>query len=213
MASKTVRWVLGIALLVPVASMGWQGVKSDRKQTTAFAQQALAADFTLPSTTGGTITLSDFRGKSKVLLYFMEGVGCDPCFQQSRDIQNEYDKFKAMDMELLTITVDPLDALRKIAGEFGITLPILADEDLKVSSIYDALKDSMHPGSRPGHTFVLVDKNGNIVWRKAYFMPSGSTKMVMGGKIVDMDMEMGKPGSVMHVPVKKLMADLKKGKK
>lgn len=112
-----------VFILVPVASMGWQGVKSDRKQTTTVVQQVLAADFTLPSTTGGTITLSDFRGKSNVLLYFMEGVGCDPCFQQSRDIQNEYDKFKAMDMQ------------------------------------------------------------------------------------------MGKPGSVMHVPVKKLMADLKKGKK
>lgn len=209
MAIKTVRWVLGIALLVPVASMGWQGVKSDRKQTTTVARQALAPDFTLPSTTGGTITLSDFRGKSNVLLYFMEGVGCDPCFQQSRDIQNEYDKFKAMDMELLTITVDPLDGLRKIARKLGITLPILADEDLKVSTMYDALKDSMHPGSRPGHTFVLVDKKGNVVWRKDYFIPDGSTKMVMDGVI----MAMGKPGSVMHVPVEKLLADLKKGKK
>jgi peroxiredoxin len=29
-----------------------------------------APDFTLPATTGGTVTLSDFRGKSNVILAF-----------------------------------------------------------------------------------------------------------------------------------------------
>lgn len=172
-----------------------------------------APDFTLPSTVGGQISLSDYKGKKNVLLYFMEGVMCDPCWQQTADIQKQYGKFQALDMELLTITVDPMNALTKNAQRFGITLPILGDEDLKVSTAYDVLKDSMHPGERPGHTFVLVDKSGNIVWKKAYFKASGSTKMTMNmnGRTMTMDMgmDMGTPDSVMYVPVDRLLEDLK----
>jgi len=137
---------------------------------------------------------------------------CDPCWKQIVDIEKEYDKLQTKDIELLTITVDPLNAITKNAKRFGITLPVLADEDLKVSTAYDVLKNSMHPGSRPGHTFVLVDKGGNVVWKKEYYIASGSTKMTMNmnGKpmTMDMGMDMGTPDSVMYVPVAKLLSDM-----
>ena len=150
--------------------------------------------------------------KKNVLLYFQEGVMCDPCWKQIVDIEKEYDKLQTKDIELLTITVDPLNAITKNAKRFGITLPVLADEDLKVSTAYDVLKNSMHPGSRPGHTFVLVDKGGNVVWKKEYYIASGSTKMTMNmnGKpmTMDMGMDMGTPDSVMYVPVAKLLSGM-----
>ena len=31
----------------------------------------------------------------------------------------------------------------------------------------------MHPGMTPGHTFILVGKDGNVLWREDY----GSTTM------------------------------------
>jgi hypothetical protein len=137
---------------------------------------------------------------------------CDPCWKQTLDIQKEYDKFETKDIELLTITVDPLNAITKNAKKFGITLPVLADEDLKVSTAYDALKNSMHPDSRPGHTFFLVGKDGKILWKKEYYIASRSTKMtmMMNGRpmTMDMGMDMGTPDSVMHVPVIKLLADM-----
>lgn len=37
-----------------------------------------ASDFTLPSTAGDEVALSNFRGEN-VLLYFHEGLGCQPC--------------------------------------------------------------------------------------------------------------------------------------
>lgn len=187
---------------------------SQESRTASLSAQvgAKAVDFTLPSSTGQKISLSDYRGKN-VLLYFQEGVMCDPCWKQTFDIQNEYDKFQSMGIELLTITVDPLNAVIKNAKRFGITLPVLTDEDLKVSKTYDVLKNSMHPGERPGHTFILLDKEGDIIWKKEYFLASGSTIMTMdmGGKpmTMDMGMDMGTPDSVMYVPVYKLLEDLK----
>lgn len=42
----------------------------------------VAPDFTLPAHGGGTLTLSDFRGKRDVLLVFYRGTG-DPTAQRS----------------------------------------------------------------------------------------------------------------------------------
>jgi len=35
---------------------------------------------------------------------------CSPCWDQLGDIQKNYDKFKSLDIEVLTISVDPLNA-------------------------------------------------------------------------------------------------------
>lgn len=155
--------------------------------------------FTLPSTTGSTISLSDYSGKKNVLLYFQEGIMCAPCWEQIEDIQKEYDKFKPLDIELVTVTVDPLNALTKETEERGITLPVLEDGDLSVSKAYDVLDYSMHPGSRPGHSFVLVGKDGDIVWRKDYY-PAGVN---VGG----MNMN---TGGKMYVPVDELLREIYK---
>ncbi len=211
---KLIRPLITIGVFMAVfAFISWWGNGTvNNKEAVLFpttSEKGLAPDFTLQSTTGGTITLSDFRGKKNVLLYFQEGIMCDPCWTQIVDIEKVYDKFEAMDMELVTIAVDPLNAMKKNAKRFGITLPILEDADLKVSTAYDVLTDSMHPGSRPGHTFVLVNKDGNIVWKKPYFEASGSTKMTMMGMEMEMGMDMGKPGAnFMYVPVDKLLADI-----
>lgn len=219
--------VVSIIILIPLAllihhfssknsSIGSTGSSVQNSLDEMASAGSKAPDFSLPSTTGGKIALSDYYGKKNVLLYFQEGVMCDPCWKQIVDIEKEYGKFTSKDIELVSITVDPLNALVKNSKRFGITTPILADEDLKVSTAYDVLKEAMHPGSRPGHTFFLIDKKGNIVWKKAYFLASGSTVMTMdmGGRkmTMDMGMDMGTPDSVMYLPVDKLLSDMGNGK-
>ncbi|MGI0044883.1 MAG: peroxiredoxin family protein, partial [Nitrososphaeraceae archaeon] len=142
---------------------------------------------------------SDFIGKNNVLLYFQEGIMCAPCWKQIEDIQKEYDKFKSLDIEILIIAVDPLNALMKESNNRGITLPVLDDADLAVSKAYDVLDYSMHPGSRPGHSFILVGKDGSIVWREDYY-PAGQ---IMGG----MNMN---TGGRMYVPVAELLKEIGK---
>ena len=68
-------------------------------------------------------------------------------------------------MELVTIMVDPMYELEAEARRLGITSIVAADEDKSVSNAYNALEFSMHPGVKPGHTFVLVNKAGQIIWR------------------------------------------------
>lgn len=140
-----------------------------------------APDFALQSTAGDMVSLSGFRGKN-VLLFFSEGLGCDPCWQQLRDMQNEISEFQALDTEILTIVVNPPGPSAVEARKWGISLPVLIDSGLSVSKSYDALKYSMHPGQVPGHSFVFIDKGGVVKWRWDW---GGGSMYVPVGEIIN----------------------------
>lgn len=65
--------------------------------------------------------------------------------------------------------VDPLPELKAESEDRGLTSTIASDEDKSVSEMYEAMDASMHPGVKPGHTFVLVLKSGMISWRSDWF--------------------------------------------
>jgi len=81
------------------------------------------------------------------------------------DLEEDWDRFAALDVELVSIMVDPLPDLKAEAQARGIKSLVATDEDMRVSKTYGALEASMHPGMKPGHTFILVDKAGQMVWR------------------------------------------------
>ncbi len=112
-----------------------------------------------------------------------------------------YSKFKSLNIEVLTVTVDPLNALIKESNKRGITLPVLDDgeDNLGVSKAYNTLDYSMHPGSRPGHSFVLIGKDGNIIWKKDYY-PKG---LFIGGMNMNID-------GRMYVPVNEILQEIYK---
>ena len=68
-------------------------------------------------------------------------------------------------MQLVSIMVDPVQALAMEVEDREITTVVAVDRDKTVSTSYDAMEASMHPGVKPGHTFVLVDKTGQMIWR------------------------------------------------
>jgi peroxiredoxin len=151
---------------------------------------ALAPDFTLPSTTGGTVRLSDLKGKN-VLLYFQEGIGCEGCWTQLKDIQSDMGRFQQLGIsDVITITTNPLDALKQKVADETITLPVLSDESFAASRAYNATMYGMMAGSADGHTFILVGPDGRIRWRADYGGP---------------------PEYTMYVPISSLIADIKAG--
>ena len=81
------------------------------------------------------------------------------------DLEADWGRFSEMDVELVSIMVDPLSQLAREAKDRSITGIVASDPDKKVSESYEAMQASMHPGVKPGHTFVLVNKRGKIIWR------------------------------------------------
>ena len=190
-----VAGVVVLAIVFFVNNGGTSSAKSGQPGQYRFdvaspATGALAPDFSLPSIAGGTVRLSDYRGKS-VLLYFQEGIGCEGCWTQMKDIQSAMGDFKGLGIDtMLTITTTPLDALKQKVADEGIALPVLSDESFAVSRAYNATAYGMMAGSADGHTFILVGPDGRIRWRADYGGP---------------------PDYTMYIPVSNLIADITAG--
>jgi peroxiredoxin Q/BCP len=152
---------------------------------------AVAPEFQLKSTAGGDFDLSSYAGKDPVLLYFQEGLTCQPCWDQIVALQKDMPAFRALGIDtIVSITNDPYAQLKQKADDEALSIPILADENGSVSNAYGTLRYGMMMGMNPGHTFILVGKNGRIVWRADYGGP---------------------PKYTMYLPPQTLLQDLKSG--
>ncbi|MQA13487.1 MAG: redoxin domain-containing protein [Pseudonocardiaceae bacterium] len=147
----------------------------------------VAPPFTLPSSTGGQISLSDYRGQS-VLLYFHGGLMCQPCLDQITDLeQNQAALREAGIDKVLSISHDPIDLLAQKAADMGLSTPLLSDPNLAVSRTYTTTQYGMMGGSANGHSFILVGPDGTITWRADYG---------------------GAPDYTMYLPTEGMLADL-----
>ncbi len=124
-----------------------------------------APDFSLQSIEGTTVKLSDYQGKV-VVLFFNEGAMCYPaCWDQIAALAGDK-RFNKEDVVAFAVVVDQRGTWEEIARKVPqlSKAQILFDTTRSVSSTYDVLSlpSSMHKGSNPGHTYVVIDKNGII---------------------------------------------------
>ena len=124
-----------------------------------------APDFELELIDGTTVKLNDYLGKN-VVLFFNEGSMCYPaCWSQMAELGND-SRFDTESIVAFSIVTDPksqwLDIVSKSTNL--AKSKILFDTARSVSKAYDVLNlnSSMHPGSLPGHTYFIIDKEGII---------------------------------------------------
>ena len=171
-------------VIIGIAGLVWWSKSSDDRELSASSgvestvnpeakekisfKQAIgkkAPDFELEIIDGKTIKLSDYLGKN-VVLFFNEGSMCYPaCWSQMAELGND-SRFETENIVAFSIVTDPrsqwLDIVSKSAN-LGKS-KILFDTSRSVSKAYDVLylNSSMHPGSLPGHTYFIIDKEGTI---------------------------------------------------
>jgi peroxiredoxin len=150
------------AIVVVVVSLVAFGLWSARPTSSTAAGEA--PGFTLGTTRGTTVSLSDYRGKP-VILYFNEGAGCGACTQQMAGIEKN-PGFAQAGITVLPIVMNTRAEIQPDLDTFGVTTPYLLD-DGTVSKAYGTLGKGMHAGL-PGHGFVLVDAAGIQRWQGDY---------------------------------------------
>jgi peroxiredoxin len=90
--------------------------------------------------------------------------------QQIVDLENDIE-FTGLDVELVSIAFDSPEVLSAAGAEYGVgPTPLLTDSDESVSEAYDVLQWAVATGE-PGHTFVLVDRDGKVAWIQDYGAP------------------------------------------
>jgi len=152
-------WVVA---LVAIAGLVTAALLSSRPVVSS--EVSTAPPFTLPTSDGRTVSLSDFLG-TPVILYFNEGAGCDACLLQMAEIEKE-PGFADAGIAVVPIVMNTADQINADRERLGVSAAFLLD-DGTVSAAYGTLGTGMHEGL-PGHGFVLVDAKGMQRWYGNY---------------------------------------------
>ena len=87
-----------------------------------------APDFELPAVGGGTVRLSDFRGKSNVILSFVPAAWTPVCSDQWPGYNLALEIFRQHDAELIGISEDNIPSQYAWIKEMGgLDFPVLSD--------------------------------------------------------------------------------------
>jgi len=121
-----------------------------------------APEFTLRNQDGEQVSLSDYRGR-KLLLVFYPLDFSSVCSDQLSIYQEVKPQIAEKGVELIGISVDHGFAHKAFQEKLGIDTPLLADFEPKgeVARAYGAYIDRVGHANR---SLVLVDEEGTVAW-------------------------------------------------
>ena len=121
-----------------------------------------APDFTLRDQDGEKVSLSDYRGR-KVMLVFYPGDFSPVCGDQLSIYQEVKPEIAEKGVELVGISVDSSYCHKAFQEKLGIDTTLLSDFNPKgeVASAYGSYLDRFGFANR---TLVLVDEDGKVAW-------------------------------------------------
>lgn len=121
-----------------------------------------APDFSLRDQDGEKVSLSNFRGR-KVLLIFYPLDFSPVCTDQLSIYQEVKPEIEARGVTMVGISVDSGFAHKAFQESLGIDIPLLADFEPKgeVARAYEAYVDKFGHANR---SLVLIDEEGMVEW-------------------------------------------------
>ncbi len=145
------------------------------------AAGTLAPDFTLPTDSGDTLTLSSLRGQWVVLFAYPKDdtSGCTVEACEFRDALPRFDAAKAV---ILGISPDPVKSHAKFKAKYELPYTLLADVDKTALEAYDVWKEkSMYGKKYMGveRTTFVIDPDGRIASVFEKVKPAGHAEAVM----------------------------------
>lgn len=129
-----------------------------------------APDFTAPADNGETLSLKDFKGRTLVL-YFYPKDDTSGCTAQACAFNESLPAFDGIDAVVLGVSRDSLKSHEKFSQKYGLTFPLLSDEDGAICAAYGVwVEKSMYGRKYMGidRTTFLIDGAGKIarIWPK-----------------------------------------------
>ncbi len=128
-----------------------------------------APDFSLPDEKNEKISLSQFKGKSPVVLYFYPKDDTPGCTVEACGFRDGFAKLKKAGAVVLGVSPDSSKSHVKFIEKFSLPFSLIADEAKSLSESYGVwVKKSMYGKEYMGvaRTTFLIGKDGKV--KKVY---------------------------------------------
>ncbi|HIZ49907.1 MAG TPA: peroxiredoxin [Candidatus Pseudomonas excrementavium] len=127
-------------------------------------------DFTVPATSGKTVTLSELAGK-KVVIYFYPKDHTPGCTTQGQDFRDMHEEFLAADTLVFGVSRDSLRTHENFRAKQSFPFELISDPDESLCRLFDVIRKKKLYGKEyegiERSTF-LIDREGVLrrEWRK-----------------------------------------------
>ncbi len=118
-----------------------------------------APDFSLESGSGQKVSLSDFRGKKSVVLYFYPKDETQGCTREACGFRDSYEVFKELGAEVIGVSSESPDSHMRFAEHHHLPFTLLSDPKKELRKLY-GVPSSM--GFLPGRVTYIIDREGRV---------------------------------------------------
>ena len=127
-----------------------------------------APDFSLPSTQGRTVKLSELRG-TPVMLAFFPLAFSSTCTEEFCEMRDDYSAFEGRKVKVLPISVDHTYSLKEYVAKYSLPVEMLSDFRRDVSKLYGVFQEDLAYANR---AYFLIDADGILRWSHVEQNPS-----------------------------------------
>jgi peroxiredoxin Q/BCP len=117
-----------------------------------------APDFSLNSQNNEKVTLSQFRKKKNVVLYFYPKDETPGCTKEACTFRDSYELFKDLGAEVIGVSADTAESHRAFAENHNLPFTLLSDLHNEARKLY-------------GATSTLGLFPGRVTFKSSYFLP------------------------------------------
>lgn len=126
--------------------------------------------FSLPATGDKNISLSDFKGKQNVVIYFYPKDSTPGCTTEGQDFRDNQAAFDAEDTVILGVSRDGIKSHENFKAKQAFTFDLLSDKEEELCQLFDVIKlKKMYGKESLGieRSTFIIDKDGVLrkEWR------------------------------------------------
>ena len=150
---------LTIAVLVGLAFAFTFGIQT---KDSALAVGDKVPEFSLLDQNGEEFKVTDFVGKSPMVIYFYPKDDTPGCTKEACSFRDSYEEFTDRDVKVIGISSDGVESHRNFAKKYNLPFTLLADTENEVRRLFGVKSNLM--GLIPGRVTYVIDGSGHVIY-------------------------------------------------
>ena len=146
-----------------------------RRIETVSLERSQAPDFTLESTSGETVTLSETLSDGPTVVLINRGHWCSFCAEQLQTFSEvSYDLWFNDGVDVLPVVTDSIGPLTEMRDRFDLDVQLLADPEGEVAERYSGTEETERGVTGIAATYV-IDGDGDVRYEQVADHPGDRT--------------------------------------